>query len=41
VASRIVAPRSATVARGLDPELSPYAHTAGVGKLLEHLRADG
>ncbi|MEU9891845.1 helix-turn-helix transcriptional regulator [Sphaerisporangium sp. NPDC051011] len=39
LASRINAPRCVTMVRDLEPELAPYAHTAGVGDLLERLRA--
>jgi transcriptional regulator with XRE-family HTH domain len=41
LASRINAPRCVTMVRDLEPELSPYAHTEGVGELLERLRAVG
>ncbi|MFE1781000.1 helix-turn-helix transcriptional regulator [Streptomyces sp. NPDC059506] len=41
LASRINAPRCVTMVRDLEPELTPYAHTAGVGELLERLRATG
>ncbi|MFB7918534.1 helix-turn-helix transcriptional regulator [Streptomyces sp. NPDC056061] len=41
LASRIDAPRCVTMVRDLEPELSRYAHTAGVGELLERLRAVG
>ncbi|MFJ5725706.1 hypothetical protein [Streptomyces sp. NPDC093149] len=40
-ASRINAPRCVTMVRDLEPQLSPYAHTAGVGEPLERLRAVG
>ncbi|MFI2619532.1 hypothetical protein [Streptomyces sp. NPDC018584] len=39
LASRIDAPRCVTMVRDLEPELSRYAHTAGVGELLGRLRA--
>ncbi|MFE4054918.1 hypothetical protein ACFXP3_01190 [Streptomyces sp. NPDC059096] len=39
LASRIDAPRCVTMVRDLEPELSRNAHTAGVGELLERLRA--
>ncbi|MER7043652.1 helix-turn-helix domain-containing protein [Streptomyces jumonjinensis] len=41
LASRIDAPRCVTMVCGLEPELSRYPHTAGVGELLERLRAVG
>lgn len=41
LASRIDAPRCVTMVRDLEPELSRYAHTGGVGELLERLRAVG
>jgi hypothetical protein len=41
LASRIDAPRCVTMVRALEPELSRYPHTAGVGELLERLRAVG
>ncbi|MFB8441222.1 helix-turn-helix transcriptional regulator [Streptomyces niveus] len=41
LASRIDASRCVTMVRDLEPELSRYAHTAGVGELLERLRAVG
>lgn len=41
LASRIDAPRCVTMVRDLEPELSRYAHTAGVDELLERLRAVG
>ncbi|MGW6388927.1 helix-turn-helix transcriptional regulator [Streptomyces sp. NPDC055103] len=41
LASRIDAPRCVTMVRDLEPELSRYAHTAGVGELLERLRVVG
>ncbi|WP_143690617.1 hypothetical protein [Streptomyces sp. Ag109_G2-15] len=41
VASRINAPRCVAMVRGPEPDLLPYAHTPGVGELLERLRAVG
>ncbi|MBB1260932.1 helix-turn-helix transcriptional regulator [Streptomyces alkaliterrae] len=41
LASRIDAPRCVTMVRDLEPGLSRYAHTPGVGELLERLRAVG
>lgn len=41
LANRIDAPRCVTMVRDLEPELSRYTHTAGVGELLERLRALG
>ncbi|MGW6454742.1 XRE family transcriptional regulator [Streptomyces sp. NPDC055078] len=39
LAGRIDAPRCVTMVRDLEPAFALYAHTAGVGELLERLRA--
>jgi transcriptional regulator with XRE-family HTH domain/tetratricopeptide (TPR) repeat protein len=41
LAGRIDAPRCVTMVRDLEPAFAPYAHTAGVGELLERLRSVG